>query len=175
MRLTKFNEVVLNEADIIAGLYSGNITSLESINIEDEAVIAQYNQSVEVNADHLSKLQLFVEDTCSLEIFDDRNQKTWLIPEKYKEFNIVSWLYNQCKTKEELNRVEEELELFVQHNMYEVLIALKYLVDLMRKNNVVWGLGRGSSVSSYCLYLIGVHKVDSLKYGIDIKEFLKGE
>jgi len=43
----------------------------------------------------------------------------------------------------------------------------------MRKNNLVWGVGRGSSVSSYLLYLIGVHKVDSYKYRLDIKEFLK--
>jgi DNA polymerase III alpha subunit len=50
---------------------------------------------------------------------------------------------------------------------------MKYLVDTLRKNNVVWGVGRGSSVASYILYLIGVHKVDSIKYNLDINEFLK--
>ena len=53
-------------------------------------------------------------------------------------------------------------------------LSLKYLVDTMRENNVVWGVGRGSSVASYILYLLGVHKVDSIKYGLDIHEFLKG-
>ena len=43
----------------------------------------------------------------------------------------------------------------------------------MRKNNIVWGVGRGSSVSSYVLFLMGVHKVDSMKYNLDIKDFLK--
>jgi DNA polymerase III alpha subunit len=43
----------------------------------------------------------------------------------------------------------------------------------MRSNNIVWGVGRGSSVASYVLYLLGVHKVDSIKYGLDIREFLK--
>jgi len=34
-------------------------------------------------------------------------------------------------------------------------------------------VGRGSSVASYCLYLLGVHKINSLKFDLDIKEFLK--
>jgi DNA polymerase III alpha subunit len=48
-----------------------------------------------------------------------------------------------------------------------------YLVDVMRENSVVWGVGRGSSVASYVLYLIGVHKIDSVKYNLDFKEFFK--
>ena len=43
----------------------------------------------------------------------------------------------------------------------------------MRKNSVLWGLGRGSSVASYVLYLLGVHRINSLYYDLDIKEFLK--
>ena len=43
----------------------------------------------------------------------------------------------------------------------------------MRLNNVVWGLGRGSSTASYILYLLGVHKIDSLYYDLPIEEFLK--
>ena len=57
--------------------------------------------------------------------------------------------------------------------MIDVLRYLKYLVDTMRKHKIVWGVGRGSSVASYCLFLIGVHRVDSVLYQLDIKEFLK--
>ena len=57
--------------------------------------------------------------------------------------------------------------------MITLLKYLKYLVDTMRENKIVWGVGRGSSVASYVLYLIGVHKIDSIKYELDIKEFLK--
>jgi DNA polymerase III alpha subunit len=53
------------------------------------------------------------------------------------------------------------------------LFYLKYLVDTLRENKILWGVGRGSSVASYVLYLIGVHKIDSLKYNLDIAEFLK--
>jgi DNA polymerase III alpha subunit len=45
----------------------------------------------------------------------------------------------------------------------------------MKERNIVWGVGRGSSVASYVLFLIGTHKVDSVKYELDFNEFLKGE
>jgi DNA polymerase III alpha subunit len=85
----------------------------------------------------------------------------------------VDWLYEQCNTEKERARVDEELLLFIQHGMFDLLFYLKYLVDTMRENKIVWGVGRGSSVASYVLYLIGVHRIDSIKYDLDIKEFLK--
>ena len=57
--------------------------------------------------------------------------------------------------------------------MIDLLRWLKYFVDTMRSNNLTWGVGRGSSVASYVLYLLGVHKVDSIKYKLDLKEFLR--
>jgi len=50
---------------------------------------------------------------------------------------------------------------------------MKYLVDLMRENNIVWGVGRGSSVSSFVLFLIGIHRINSIYYDLDVEEFLK--
>jgi DNA polymerase III alpha subunit len=57
--------------------------------------------------------------------------------------------------------------------LFDVLKYLKYLVDVMTQNQLIWGVGRGSSVASFVLYKIGVHRVDSLYYDLDIKEFLK--
>jgi DNA polymerase III alpha subunit len=50
---------------------------------------------------------------------------------------------------------------------------LKYLVDVMQNNRMIWGVGRGSSVASYVLYLLGVHRIDSMFYELDPKEFLR--
>jgi DNA polymerase III alpha subunit len=93
--------------------------------------------------------------------------------DEYKNFEIIGYLLDKTTNEEEYQRVVEELELFYQHNMIDVLKYLKYLVDTMRSNSIVWGVGRGSSVASYCLYLLGVHKVNSLNYSLDIREFLK--
>ena len=95
------------------------------------------------------------------------------MPENYKKIDIVKWLLDQCTNQTQQTRVTNELDLFVQHNMVDLLRYLKYLVDIMREQKIVWGVGRGSSVASYCLYLIGIHKIDSIRYNLDINEFLK--
>ena len=124
--------------------------------------------------------------TTELELEDLQSElehnKEFLIPEYYKQIDIEEHLRGLVlnnaeqlsdKQTEALNRVETELALFRARNLYPVLQLMIYIVDTMRKHNVVWGVGRGSSVASYCLYLIGVHKIDSIKYNLDIREFLK--
>ena len=57
--------------------------------------------------------------------------------------------------------------------MLDLLRYMIYLVDFMRENDIVWGVGRGSSVASYVLYLIGVHRIDSIQFDLDWREFLR--
>ncbi len=98
----------------------------------------------------------------------------WFIPDDYYP-NLTEMLYGMCETDEQKDRVSQELELFIKHGMYDILHVMKYIVDTLRANKIVWGVGRGSSVASYVLYLIGVHKIDSVKYKLPIDEFFKGE
>jgi DNA polymerase III alpha subunit len=102
------------------------------------------------------------------------NPKHWFIPNEYYP-NLVEFLYGCCETDEQRDRVSLELDLFIKNGMYDVLHVMKYIVDTLRANNIVWGVGRGSSVASYVLHLIGVHKVDSIKYKLPIEEFFKGD
>ena len=98
----------------------------------------------------------------------------WYIPSDYQNMDIESFLIQQCPNTN-LDRLNQELSLFKKHNMIPVLKTMKFIVDTLKKNNIVWGVGRGSSVASYTLYLIGVHRVDSVKYSLPINEFFKGE
>ena len=109
----------------------------------------------------------------SVEQFDDINQSNWLMPEKYKSMDIAQYVLEQCKGEAELQRAGEELLLFQERDMFVLLRYLKYLVDTMRENNIVWGVGRGSSVASFVLFLLGVHRINSLYYDLSIDEFLK--
>ena len=97
----------------------------------------------------------------------------WFIPEEYQTMDIIDWLYHRCPTPEIRERVVQELRLFAKHDMIPMLKTMKYVVDTLRANNIVWGVGRGSSVASYVLHIIGVHKIDSVKYNIPIEEFFK--
>ena len=105
-----------------------------------------------------------------LEYIDTDN---WFIPKEYQDLDIENWVLGQCKDVVAYRRAEQELALYRQNNMIPVLKTMKYIVDTLRKNHVVWGVGRGSSVASYVLHVIGVHKIDSIKYNLPIEEFFK--
>lgn len=105
---------------------------------------------------------------------DNMDTGHWFMPKAYVEMDIEDYLTKKCP-QENQARLQYELELFRRHEMIQVLRMMKYIVDTLRENNVVWGVGRGSSVASYVLYLLGVHKIDSIKYNIPIEEFFKGE
>ena len=97
----------------------------------------------------------------------------WLTPEQYKTIDIAQHCYERCTTVEEIERVQYELALFEERDMIPVLQHLIYMVDHLRTNKIVWGVGRGSSVSSFILFLIGINRINPLKFGLDVREFLK--
>ena len=133
----------------------------------------QYNKAVKEFYLDLPLLNLYNLGFADISKFDSANQSSWFIPEEYVNMDIAQWLLDQCKTQEELQRVGQELLLYQERDLFVLLKQLKYIVDTWRKHNIVWGVGRGSSVASYVLYLIGVHKINSIYYDLDITEFLR--
>lgn len=161
----KFNNPIFQERDLYDLIYKGHIDLLDQIFVEDSQEIKKLLESASISPKQLATYD-------SVEQFDAENQNSWFIPNDYYP-NLVEYLYGCCTTKEQTDRVSEELEAFIEHNMFDLLFCLKYIVDTLRENNIVWGVGRGSSVASYVLYLLGVHKIDSMKYNLDWREFLR--
>jgi hypothetical protein len=95
------------------------------------------------------------------------------MPKEYYDLDIAKWVLDQCQGEAELQRAGDELLKFHDRGIFPLLKYLKYLVDTMRKHNIVWGVGRGSSVASFVLFLLGIHRINSLYYGLSIDEFLK--
>lgn len=153
-------------------LLSGNSIDKKTFVTELTTDIVKYNK---LNPDY--KILIKTE----LDEFD----KSWNIPESYKNLDIEEHIYsklideyNENKfSKDDINirisRIEEELELYKKYNIIDLLRTLIYIIDTFTTQNVVWGTGRGSSCSSYILYLIGLHDVDSIKYDLDINEFFR--
>ena len=109
----------------------------------------------------------------SLEEFDCRLQQTWHMPKKYQQLDIAQHILDLCNTEEELQRCGHELLMFQERDLFNLLRFLKYLVDTMTDNRIIWGVGRGSSVASYVLYKLGVHRIDSMYYELNVEEFLR--
>ena len=172
MKLDSYGRVTITQQEAFDALYTGKLKNLAGVNIDGD--LTQYNSARRQNADPIPTLEPLEDLTdISVKFFDESNQCDWFIPEDKIHHNLIEMLYSMCNTPEQTERVTKELELFIQHGMLDLLFYLKYLVDTMRENNIVWGVGRGSSVASYVLYLLGIHKIDSIKYELDIHEFLK--
>jgi len=173
VKTNQYGQIQISEQEAFEVLYLQRIDTLENVFLDTDTVIDQYNSACDLNADRIPRLEHLPNLDISVQQFDRNLQDSWFMPESYRTFDIGEYLFSLCKNDVEINRVSEELKLFVQYDMITLLCYLKYLVDTMRENNIVWVVGRGSSVASYCLYLLGVHKIDSIKFSLDIREFLK--
>lgn len=168
MRTDKFGQQILTEDDICDFYLRNPDKQLKSFLTEDSLV---FSDSLEIS--NIPKVLNYVTENIDIKTFDNNQQNKWLMPKEYQTFDIALYVLGKCTTEAELQRAGEELFLFHELGLFPLLQYLKYLVDTMRKNNIVWGVGRGSSVASYVLFLLEVHRINSLYYDLSIDEFLK--
>jgi DNA polymerase III alpha subunit len=168
MRTDKFGQQILTETDICELYLKDPEFKLSTALVESNI---SFNPELELS--DAPKIHEYMELDCSIEEFDSAMQQMWFVPKEYQDFDIAQYVLDKCKNEAELQRAGDELLKFQERNMFPLLQYLKYLVDTMRANKVVWGVGRGSSVASFVLYLLGVHRINSLYYDLSIDEFLK--
>jgi hypothetical protein len=171
MKYDIYGQSRITTEDLCDLLYKNPNLNLSNFQVDD---YIQYNNAVKSLYAPFSKLKPYEPIDCdSIEEFDKLQQSQWYMPDDYKKLDIAEYVLSLCKSQAELQRVGQELLLYQERNLFDLLRFLKFLVDRLRQHKIVWGVGRGSSVSSYVLYLLGVHKIDSLYYDLDIQEFLK--
>ena len=159
--------------DLIDMIYSGNADKCHVVLCEQSDDVDKFNAAMEEQG--FDKLQKYIPLDVDQKTFDNVCQSEWFMPDEYKELDVEAHLLGKIggKLTTEWARCLEELEAYKQRDMYPLLRYMIYLVDYMRENDIVWGVGRGSSVASYVLYLIGVHKVNSIQFDLDWREFLR--
>jgi DNA polymerase III alpha subunit len=167
MRLDKYSNPIFNETDLFDALYKGH-----QFNALDTMIVERTDSVKELEKQIGFKFLDPYETHFETKDYDQACQSNWLMPDEYKNMDIEGLLVNLCP-KEHYQRLIEELQEYRSRNMLDLLRWLKYLVDTLEKNSIVWGVGRGSSVASYVLFLLGVHKIDSIKYNLDWQEFLR--
>ena len=170
MKYDQYGQAYTDSNELCNLLYRNPKLDISLFQVEDSI---EYNRSVAELHAELDLLDSYHNISQTVEEFDRELQRNWRMPKEYKELDIAEYVLGLCKEEHELQRVGEELILYQERNLFDLLRYLKYLVDTLRKNNVVWGVGRGSSVASYVLFLIGVHKIDAIYYNLNIDEFLK--
>ena len=170
MKTDQYSEIIYNEADLVNMVMRG-------ITVEHlSGMLVEPGVNLETASAYLEQVPELVEyafTDMTVEEFDIMKQNSWHMPEEYKNLDIAEYILSLCDTDVQLQRCGQELLLFQERNLFDLLRYLKYLVDIMRSHNMIWGVGRGSSVASYVLYLLGVHRIDSMFYDLEPTEFLR--
>jgi DNA polymerase III alpha subunit len=171
IKMNSYGQAILSDENLRELLLQGkNISHLNVVFNEEIELFEKYQSML------LPETITFLdapEEKLSFDEFHEKCAGEWIFPTIYQQIDVLSWLYDKCKTQQEIDRVNEEYALFEERELIMLLRLFIFLIDYMRKNKFVWGVGRGSSTSSYILYLIGTHRVNSIKYNLDIKDFLK--
>ena len=168
MRSDIYGQQIFTELDLCSLYLQDPKRTIKNMLVETQI---QFNNTLQLES--LPKLIPYKSSELTVEEFDEVAQQTWYIPKQYVDMDIAKWVLDQCKTEAELQRAGAELIKFQERDLFILLKYLKYLVDTMRSNKIVWGVGRGSSVASFCLFLIGIHKINPLLYNLDHREFLR--
>jgi len=157
--------------DLMDMIYTGHIDKCHVVLCDASDDVERFNTVMEEQG--LPTLKKYIPLDVDEKTFDGVCQSEWFMPEEYKNMDIEQKIVNLCDDASEVQRAYEELHEFNKRGMYDLLRYIVYLVDFMRNNNIVWGVGRGSSVASFVLYKIGIHKINPIQYGLDWHEFLR--
>jgi DNA polymerase III alpha subunit len=172
MKTDELGILRFSNRDLIDMIYSGHVDKVHVVLCDANDDVDKFNAAMEEQG--FDKLQKYIPLDVDQKTFDGVCQGEWFMPDEYKALDVYSFVMNKAGDDlAELERVEEELAQFKVRRMNNLLRYMIYLVDFMRENNIVWGVGRGSSVASYVLYLIGVHRINSIQFDLDWREFLR--
>lgn len=173
MKQNTKGQLIFSESDLCDLIMQGRDVAAMSGVIVDQSVDLERCVSLIENPDGLITWTFEDHHTISVPDWDAVQQQQWHMPDEYRNTDIAEHVLNLCQSDAELQRVGQELLLFQERGLFDLLKYLRYLVDILRQNNVIWGVGRGSSVASYVLYLLGVHRINSMYYDLDPAEFLR--
>ena len=165
-----FGHIIYDLDDVVDLLMQGvELTQLNGILVDQSVNFDNIDQLL----DQPPQFNQYTNTNLTVAEFDQQCQQNWRMPVEYQNMDIAAHVLSLCQSAAELQRSGHELMLYQERNLFDLLRYLTYLVDVMRDNQVIWGVGRGSSVASYVLYLLGVHRINSMFYDLDVGEFLR--
>lgn len=162
---------IFSNKNLIDMIYTGHVDKCHVVLCDANDEIEKFN--VHAKEFGTKGLQTYVPIDVDQKQFDNVCQSEWFMPDEFKNLDVYSFLEQKCNNEVEVKRLDDEYKEFEKRDMINLLRYMVYLVDYMRNNNILWGVGRGSSVSSFVLYLIGVHRINPIQFDLDWREFLR--
>lgn len=170
MRTNHLNQKIVDENDFVDIIYQNQ--EPKQITVDQTDWVERFKRFCDL-FEFETNIEWEIESNQTQDQYVSDCLADWNLPNEYLTFDLENYLIDKCQTQEQIDRVVTELKEYERRDMTIVLRFLKYFVETIERHGLFLGVGRGSSVASYVLFLIGIHRVDSLKYGLDINEFLR--
>lgn len=170
MNRDRYGRRLVSESEVCDLLYADPAVDLSRLELESPDA---HNAAIKKNYSELGIIRSLEDISIEPTAWHNANQSHWWMPDAYRDMDIAKLILDACQGEAELQRCGMELLEYQERGLMPLLRYLKYLVDTLKSNGVIWGVGRGSSVASFVLYKLGVHRIDSLHYDLDFKEFMR--
>ena len=151
MKTDKLGIPRFSNKDLIDMIYTGHVDKCHVVLCDPSDDIDKFNEAM--RDQYLPELKQYIPIDVEQKDFDNALQSEWFMPDEYKDLNVFKYVLGKAETPCE--------EIPHQERIWEELREYEARV------------GRGSSVASYVLYLIGVHRIDSIQFDLDWREFLR--
>ena len=179
MMVNEYGQVQFATQEVIDKFYAKEWESVDVL-LDQTNELNKFNEHCKhFEIDSMATIERPTDDVLS---FHAGLSSNWHMPKEYKEMDVLAHLTQQLQEKTNANT--EYTDYFVNEldawnkfmgskGSQDLFKFLHHLITTCRANDIVTGVGRGSSVSSLILYLLGVHYVDPVKYKLNYEEFLR--
>lgn len=179
MNVNEYGQVQYNTQEVIEKIYSQEWQTVLGF-IDGVNEIAAWNENC--TQFDLQPIQMLNKPEQDPKSYHQQRSLIWKMPLEYTKFDPIQFFSTELErlslnTQEYIDYLCGELEAWNNVMSHESAILLwkflNYLMTTCKENDIITGVGRGSSVSSLILYLLGVHAVDPVKYKLNYEEFLR--
>lgn len=118
-------------------------------------------------------------DKCEEDIFKDLELTLPVYDEEQDSDELILSLIKKGLkkrgkwNKEYRQRCKKEFEIIKEHGFQDYFLIVQDYVKWAKKNGIAVGPGRGSVCNCLIAYALGITEVDSIKFGLDFRRFLR--
>ena len=107
-----------------------------------------------------------------VEISEDSSNYDFLRALSLKGFKDLNIKKDLPEYKKYIDRAKYELDTLKELGFIDYILLVWDVINYCKENNIPVGLGRGSAAGSLILYLIGVTRIDPVRYDLYFERFI---
>ena len=127
---------------------------------------------IDLHGVRLPSFEIAKEEKRKIKVSEDIDNFDFLRALCLHGFKDLKLKKNSKEYKQYVERIKYELETLKDLGFVDYVLLVWDVINFCKNNDIATGPGRGSAAGSIVLYLIGVTKVDPVKYGLYFERFV---